>query len=180
MKVGKRIFVQKTSLRFSFWKRKPFFASFDFKRTKSFSFRLFTAEHFVSPLFMTSPPYTAVAILLYCSIVLLFSEPPPFSFLCDSLPPALHFVVLNSYKVPLDTSAAELCNFSHQEDIRNQVEVPMQLLLIYYLSSQVLLQTFITLVRKKTRVWHWRKAFFRGKSTCKNSHTWITSSWKYN
>lgn len=55
---------------------------------------------------MTSPFHTAVAILLCRSIARLFFPDPPtplFIFLCDSLPPALHFVVLNSYKVLLDT-----------------------------------------------------------------------------
>lgn len=100
--------------------------------------------------------------------------------LCDSMPPALHFVVLDSHKVPLDTSAVKLCNFSHQEDICNRVEelVLTQFLLIYYLSSQVLPQTFITLA--STRLWFDTDNTLFFGSACKNSHAWMTPSWKYN
>lgn len=80
-------------------------------------------------------------------------RPRRFIFLCDSLPPALHFVVLSSHKVPLDTSAAELCNFSHQGNICNHAEelILTRFLLIYYPSSQVLPQTFITLASTRRR-----------------------------
>lgn len=117
---------------------------------------------FTSALFMISP------LLTCCGDSFVF-------FPCDSLPPALHFVFLNPCKVPLDTSGGELCNFSHQEDICNRAEVLVltQFLLIYYLSSQVSPQTFITPATDK-------RLFFGSKSTCKNNHAWIVTSWKYN
>lgn len=81
-----------------------------------------------------------------------FFTQTPFYFifsLHDCLPPVLHFVVLSSCEVPLDMSATELCNFAHQERISSQAEELVQtpFLLIYYLSSQVLPQTFIMMAR---------------------------------
>lgn len=88
-------------------------------------------------------------MLVFCSVGGFGGFFGPFYIfsLHDCLPPALHFVVLNYYEVPLDTSATELCNVSHQENICNQAEelIPTPFLLIYYSSSQVLAQIFITL-----------------------------------
>lgn len=116
----------------------------------------------------------------FCCVVelLFFFKTLHFFSICDSLPRALNFVVLNSYKVPLDTSLAWLCNFSHQEDVCNWAEelIPTQFLLIYYLSSQVLLQTFITLANARLQYDTDKRLFFRSNSTCWNNHTWITPS----
>lgn len=133
---------------------------------------------FTSRVLMASPcKKIAVAILLCCRTAFLFQNPSFFS-ICDSLPRALNFVVLNSYKVPFDTSLAWLCNFSHQEDVCNWAEelIPTQFLLIYYLSSQVLLQTFITLANARLQYDTDKRLFFRSNSTCWNNHTWITPS----
>lgn len=124
-----------------------------------------------------------------CIVALHFLCQTRFSFLffvypCDSLPPALHFVVLSSHKVPLDTSGTKLCNVSHQEDLCNQAEelVLTQFLLIYYLSSQALAQTFITPSKEKDLGMTLTKGFFflEVKVLAKKNHALIASSQKYN
>lgn len=72
-------------------------------------------------------------------LLFIFSSPRLFAS-------SIAVVVQNSYEVPLDTSAVELCNSSRQVDIFNQAEklVLTPFALIYYLSIQALRQTFIT------------------------------------
>lgn len=71
-----------------------------------------------------------------------------FYFFHKRLPAALHLVAQRFRKVPLDTSATELRGFARIKSIWVTVlESPCKLrsLLLYYPSSQVVPQTFITL-----------------------------------
>lgn len=77
-------------------------------------FHIFTSEFTFLNLFL-------VILLCFAVVLFLLGTFVVFVF-CDTLPPALYFVVLNCYKVSLDTSANKHFGFLHQECVCNRAE----------------------------------------------------------
>lgn len=151
--------------------------------TKTFTFWLFTAEHFVifvfKFFFFTFLHYLWLhqSQLLWRFFCFLFSHPLFISF--SSVTVCLQRCIL-LFQIPIKwLLTRQPSNFSHQEDICYRVEelVLTQFLLIYYLSSQVLPQTFITLASR--RLGYDTRLFFRkvlARIITLGSHP----PWKYN